>query len=246
MNIKIDPAKATNKWTPVIENMGYNGNKIEQIACYAEQHSIMESLETNIGKIGKNHLPVAMKIIAKLKNLDNVTFNLVENSNNHTVSLALDREDIVNKLLTGLDVVVKAETDLVNLAVEKIDNAIQSLLSNNSEVIFETSVLVKDISINSKPTPNDGPTMDMTISYNLRAKQNEPKNEKYFHFLKTEDDRFDYCLHDKKGEVFFAKKGEEVMALPQYENIKYKLDELCKTLTEHEPYNYEIIEKLRF
>jgi hypothetical protein len=241
--------KIVNKWSPVIENMGYKGNKIEQIACYAEQHSIMENLEANIGKIGKNFLPVAMKIISKLKNLDNVNFNLVENSNNHTVSIDLDREKIVSKLLSGTDVVIKCESDLIDKAVEKIDNAIASLISDNSEVIFETSVLVKDISINSKAVPNDAPTMDMTISYNIRAKQNEPKNEKYFIFLTKEnlkDDNYDYCLHDKSGDIFFAKKGEELHTLSKYENIKYKLDELCKTLTEHEPYNYEIIEKLRF
>jgi hypothetical protein len=43
--------------------------------------------------------------------------------------------------------------------------------------------------------------------------------------------------------IFFAKKGDELLSLPEYENIKYKLDELCKSLTEHMTYDYELIEK---
>ena len=68
------------------------------------------------------------------------------------------------------------------------------------------------------------------------------KNKK-FTFVKENNYVYDYCLHDKTGVIFFAKKGDELLSLPEYENIKYKLDELCKSLTEHMTYDYELIEK---
>lgn len=253
--------KIINKWSTVIENMGYKGSKMKEFALYMENHCILESKNTNTSFIlpkkelieglldsyissefSPNLLPVACKILSKIENLnlENVSFNLTDKSTtDYLIDLPLNREEIIQKKSENIDVVRETEAKLVELAAEKINNAIGEL-NNNSEIIFETKILTKHLDL------VDGPNMRLIISYNLRAKQNEPKNEKYFHFLKTEDDRYDYCLHDKKGEVFFAKKGEELLALPQYENIKYKLDELCKTLTEHEPYNYEIIEKLRF
>lgn len=282
MNYKIDPIKATDLWKPIIENLEYKGNKLEQIAYYAEHHRLMESLDINIGKIGKNFLPVAMKILTSLNNLNESTFNVVEtHTTDRVISVKIDKDELTEHLLkygaksfatiqnidpfelikmsddnpdikASMNLIQKLETKIIEKAISTIDDSITSLISNNSEVIFETNVLVKNINIKSRPVPNDAPTMDMVISYNIKSKRAEPKNEQFFVYLTKENlneslkDKFDYCLHNKTGEIFFAKKGDEIHTHSKYENIKYKLDELCKTLTEHEPYNYELIEKLRF
>ena len=97
-HIRIDKAKATKKWAPVLENMGVTGDRVEWMAEYAEFHSINENAYVNAsnvagmgaisnpiisanpgqtlgaglgsGDVGQNLLPVAMKIAAQTIGLD--------------------------------------------------------------------------------------------------------------------------------------------------------------------------------
>jgi hypothetical protein len=97
-HIRIDKAKATKKWAPVLENMGVTGERVEWMAEYAEFHSINENAYVNAsnvagmgavvnpvvsanpgqtlgaglgsGDVGQNLLPVAMKIAAQTIGLD--------------------------------------------------------------------------------------------------------------------------------------------------------------------------------
>ena len=99
-HIRIDKAKATKKWAPVLENMGVEGDRVEWMAEYAEFHSINENAYVNAsnvggmgnilnpvvgslagsptlggavagsGDVGQNLLPVAMKIAAQTIGLD--------------------------------------------------------------------------------------------------------------------------------------------------------------------------------
>jgi hypothetical protein len=46
-HIRIDNAKATKKWAPVLENMGVTGDRVEWMAEYAEFHSINENAYVN-------------------------------------------------------------------------------------------------------------------------------------------------------------------------------------------------------
>ena len=98
-HIRIDNAKATKKWAPVLENMGVTGDRVEWMAEYAEFHSINENAYVNAsnvagmgavlnpviggqagqtlgvgqngsGDVGQNLLPVAMKIAAQTIGLD--------------------------------------------------------------------------------------------------------------------------------------------------------------------------------
>lgn len=97
-HIRIDKQKAIKKWTPVLENMGVTGDRVEWMAEYAEFHSINENAYVNAanvtgmgavvnpsvaslpgytstsvagsGDVGQNLLPVAMKIAAQTIGLD--------------------------------------------------------------------------------------------------------------------------------------------------------------------------------
>lgn len=99
-HIRIDKQKAIKKWTPVLENMGVSGDRVEWMAEYAEFHSINENAYVNAtnvtgmgavlnpvvgtlagsptlggavagsGDVGQNLLPVAMKIAAQTIGLD--------------------------------------------------------------------------------------------------------------------------------------------------------------------------------
>jgi hypothetical protein len=99
-HIRIDKPKAIKKWTPVLENMGVTGERIDWMAEYAEFHSINENAYANAniagmgsvvaaqpspfagntvasfanqvgsGDVGQNLLPVAMKIAAQTIGLD--------------------------------------------------------------------------------------------------------------------------------------------------------------------------------
>ena len=99
-NIRIDKQKAIKKWTPVLENMGVSGDRLEWMSEYAEYHSINENAYANAtnvsgmgavlnpvvgslpgspdgggakagsGDLGQNLLPVAMKIAAQTIGLD--------------------------------------------------------------------------------------------------------------------------------------------------------------------------------
>ena len=98
-HIRIDTAKATKKWAPVLENMGVSADRVEWMSEMAEYHSINEnayvnatnvagmgavsnpvvgslagntlnSLASGSGDVGQNLLPVAMKIAGQTIGLD--------------------------------------------------------------------------------------------------------------------------------------------------------------------------------
>jgi hypothetical protein len=50
-HIRIDNAKATKKWAPVLENMGVTGDRVEWMAEYAEFHSINENAYVNVSNV---------------------------------------------------------------------------------------------------------------------------------------------------------------------------------------------------
>ena len=50
-HIRIDNAKATKKWAPVLENMGVTGDRVEWMAEYAEFHSINENAYVNASNV---------------------------------------------------------------------------------------------------------------------------------------------------------------------------------------------------
>ena len=50
-HIRIDKAKATKKWAPVLENMGVTGDRVEWMAEYAEFHSINENAYVNASNV---------------------------------------------------------------------------------------------------------------------------------------------------------------------------------------------------
>jgi hypothetical protein len=50
-HIRIDNAKATKKWAPVLENMGVTGERVEWMAEYAEFHSINENAYVNAANV---------------------------------------------------------------------------------------------------------------------------------------------------------------------------------------------------
>jgi hypothetical protein len=50
-HIRIDKQKAVKKWTPVLENMGVTGERIDWMAEYAEYHSINENAYVNASNV---------------------------------------------------------------------------------------------------------------------------------------------------------------------------------------------------
>jgi hypothetical protein len=50
-HIRIDKQKAIKKWTPVLENMGVTGDRVEWMAEYAEFHSINENAYVNASNV---------------------------------------------------------------------------------------------------------------------------------------------------------------------------------------------------
>jgi len=63
-----------NKWKYIIDSIGYNGSKLKELCLYAENSSNKPS---DIGKF----FPLSLKILCKLKSLDNpnVTFTCFDN-----------------------------------------------------------------------------------------------------------------------------------------------------------------------
>jgi len=51
-------------------------------------------------------------------------------------------------------------------------------------------------------------------------------------------------LCDRAGTIFFAKRGEELLAYPPYDTILNELLELSKTLKENRFYNVSIIDEI--
>ena len=50
-NIRIDKQKAVKKWSPVLENMGVTGDRVDWMAEYAEFHSINENAYANVANV---------------------------------------------------------------------------------------------------------------------------------------------------------------------------------------------------
>ena len=50
-HIRIDKQKALKKWSPVLENMGVTGERVEWLAEYAEFHSINENAYVNVANV---------------------------------------------------------------------------------------------------------------------------------------------------------------------------------------------------
>ena len=50
-HIRIDKSKAIKKWSPVLENMGVTGERVEWMAEYAEFHSINENAYVNASNV---------------------------------------------------------------------------------------------------------------------------------------------------------------------------------------------------
>ena len=50
-HIRIDKQKATKKWSPVFENMGIEGDRVEWMSEYAEYHSINENAYANASNV---------------------------------------------------------------------------------------------------------------------------------------------------------------------------------------------------
>ncbi len=50
-HIRIDKSKAMKKWSPVLENMGVTGDRVEWMAEYAEYHSINENAYANASNV---------------------------------------------------------------------------------------------------------------------------------------------------------------------------------------------------
>jgi len=50
-HIRIDKSKAVKKWSPVLENMGVTGDRVEWMAEYAEFHSINENAYVNASNV---------------------------------------------------------------------------------------------------------------------------------------------------------------------------------------------------
>ena len=50
-HIRIDNQKATKKWTPVLESMGVNEDRVEWMSEYAEFHSINENAYVNASNV---------------------------------------------------------------------------------------------------------------------------------------------------------------------------------------------------
>jgi hypothetical protein len=55
----MDKERVINKWSPIIDVMGYSGSKYDEICLYAEGDS----------KKMHHYLPLSLKILSKLKNL---------------------------------------------------------------------------------------------------------------------------------------------------------------------------------
>ena len=51
-HIRIDKQKAVKKWSPVLENMGVTGDRVEWMSEYAEFHSINENAYANTAIAG--------------------------------------------------------------------------------------------------------------------------------------------------------------------------------------------------
>ncbi len=50
-HIRIDNQKAMKKWSPVLENMGVTGDRVEWMSEYAEFHSINENAYVNASNV---------------------------------------------------------------------------------------------------------------------------------------------------------------------------------------------------
>jgi hypothetical protein len=72
-HIRIDKAKATKKWAPVLENMGVTGDRVEWMAEYAEFHSINENAYVNASNVAGMGAVVSSNPTSYAGNLQNTS-----------------------------------------------------------------------------------------------------------------------------------------------------------------------------
>ena len=179
-NIRIDEEKAEKKWSPVFSNMGYKGTKLRKMAAYCEIHSILENAyvctqpgaglgymtrpneQTVEQVINQNLLPMSVRILTKLNLDSNINFitNGYEDEDEHYVEIKLTKNDVYRYKShykehnnNNFDVVQMVENNLMNLAIEKINEdintakVINTLKSSDTDVIFNTGKLTSNIEL---------------------------------------------------------------------------------------------------
>ena len=177
MNFNINTEKAIAKWEPILEVIEYKGTKQREISEYCEAHSIIDRpvYNENYKSNGDNFLPLALKILTRINylNMDNVLLKITnEVFDKQYVEVSLTKDEIEEyKQVYKIDLVTQVESQLVNLAIEKINKDISSLLNKETDIIFETGKLIDSMQVISTSEDNKTPTIRMYINYNLKEKE---------------------------------------------------------------------------
>ena len=176
MSFNINIEKAITKWEPILDVIEYKGTKQKEISEYCEAHSIIDGVYNLDYKFSDNNfLPLSLKILTRIDylNMDNVMFEVTNiNYDKQYVEVSLAKDQIEEfKQVYKIDLVTQVESQLVNLAIEKINKDISSLLSKEEDIIFETGRLVESMQVISTSEENTTPIIRMYINYNLKEKQ---------------------------------------------------------------------------
>ena len=88
MNYNIDKSKAFIKWAPIMNNIGYNGDKIKELSTYCEMHSIIEASLSSYKDFKPFSLPLGpieklekpnLDALDALDVFDNITSTFISN-----------------------------------------------------------------------------------------------------------------------------------------------------------------------
>lgn len=133
------------KWQEVMTEIGYNGNKLEKLCEYCEEH-LKRTQENNLNvsdcKMETNLLPSSLKVLTRIKELDNINLEIVENTEKKLIfednKVKVLEEGNVNSHYAIVEV-----DDMTDLSNEKIDEMIDKLVKKTS------------INLNNQLKPND-------------------------------------------------------------------------------------------
>ena len=177
-NIRIDEEKCEKKWGPIFSSIGYKGTQLRKLAMYCEIHSILDHtyvcsqpgaglytlspVQTTEQVINQNLLPMSVRILTKLNLDSNINFitNGYEDEEEHYVEIKLSKSDVNRYKLyykehnnNNFDIVQMAENNLMNSAIEKINEdintakIINTLKSSDTDVVFNTGKLTSNIEL---------------------------------------------------------------------------------------------------
>ena len=140
------------KWSPVINNIGYTGPKLHEIANFCE-HYFKNEMISSLKEPYENLLPMSLKILTDSVYFQspNVQLELCGDTENNTldtysVSEIVKRSELEGTKECGVNYIDMLECKLREQATKQLNELLINALEKNNNVILKTNLLCNNIS----------------------------------------------------------------------------------------------------